>query len=257
MSAIRWFHSIDLGDGQVTEGRKSSDQLRLELAKLDLPDDLCGRSVLDVGAWDGYFSFEMARRGARVVALDYDAWAIDHLAHEAYHDQMRATGEMPRPAREVPGVWDPVALPGRRGFDLARARFSSPVRPVFADFMTTDLDALGTFDLVLFLGVLYHLQDPFLGLRRLRTVTTDHAIIETACFVLPAEEPRALWQFLETTELDGDPTNWWVPNLEGLVAMCRAAGFARVTPTWYPLRDAPPSPGHDIHYGRAVVHAFA
>jgi tRNA (mo5U34)-methyltransferase len=109
---------------------------------------------------------------------------------------------------------------------------------------------------VLFLGVLYHLQDPFLALRRLRCVTNGHAIIETACAVVPGEEHRALWQFFETTELDGDPTNWWAPNLEGLVAMCRAAGFAKVTPTVYPTPDAPPNPGYDIHYGRAVVHAF-
>ncbi len=256
-SAIRWFHSIALGGGDVTEGVKSPEQLRLELTKLELPEDLSGQSVLDIGAWDGYFSFEMERRGARVVALDNDAWAINHAAREAYHQQMRANGQTPRPPEEVPHLWDLDALPGRRGFDYARARLHSRVEPVVGDFMTMDLEALGVFDLVLFLGVLYHLKDPFLGLRRLRSVTAEHAVIETSCLVLPGQEHRALWQFFEATELDADPTNWWTPNLEGLVTMCRAAGFAKVTPTRYPLPDAPASPGHDIHYGRAVIHAYA
>ena len=149
-----------------------------------------------------------------------------------------------------------MGCPVAAGFDLARARLRSRVQPVVGDFMTMDLHALGKFDVVLFLGVLYHLKDPFLALRRLHTVTRDHAVVETVVVVVPDHEHRALWQFFETTELNDDSTNWWAPNLAGLVALCRAAGFTNVTPTWYPLPDAPASPGHDIHYGRAVVHVY-
>src|SRR5579862_9267701 len=70
--ALRWYHTIDLGGGVVTEGVDNSPE---RLARMQLPVDLSGRSVLDIGAWDGFFSFEAERRRAsRVVASDYYAW---------------------------------------------------------------------------------------------------------------------------------------------------------------------------------------
>ena len=70
--AIRWYHSIDLGGGIVTRG---IDDTPLRLARLDLPRSFAGLTVLDIGAWDGFFSFEAERRGAsRVVAADYYSW---------------------------------------------------------------------------------------------------------------------------------------------------------------------------------------
>ena len=73
MEALRWYHTIDLGRGIITQG---VDDTPLRLARLDLPSSLEGRSVLDIGAWDGFFSFEAERRGAsRVVAVDYYARA--------------------------------------------------------------------------------------------------------------------------------------------------------------------------------------
>ena len=69
-----WWHSIDLGQGVVTKGAKTPETLQYELESLRLPD-LRGKTVLDIGAWDGFFSFEAERRGARhVVALDHDVW---------------------------------------------------------------------------------------------------------------------------------------------------------------------------------------
>src|SRR5438105_3391027 len=75
-SDVIWFHSIDLGFGVVSKGVKSLETLRGELEGMQLPD-LAGKTVLDVGAWDGYFSFEAAKRGAKVVSLDHYAWALD------------------------------------------------------------------------------------------------------------------------------------------------------------------------------------
>ena len=70
--AIRWYHTIDLGGGVVTRG---IDDSPFRLARLDLPQSLAGLTVLDIGAWDGFFSFEAERRGAaRVVAADYFSW---------------------------------------------------------------------------------------------------------------------------------------------------------------------------------------
>lgn len=70
--SVRWYHTIDLGHGLVTEGVDNSPE---RLARLRLPNDLSGRSVLDIGAWDDFFSFEAERRHAsRVVATDHYAW---------------------------------------------------------------------------------------------------------------------------------------------------------------------------------------
>ena len=72
VSSIPWWHSIDLGDGVITPGIDDSPR---KLHRLRLPQDLTGKSVLDIGAWDGFFSFEAERRGAsRVLALDSYAW---------------------------------------------------------------------------------------------------------------------------------------------------------------------------------------
>ena len=252
-----WFHSIDLGQGEITGGVKSVEELEAEAIALNLPDSLSGQSVLDIGAWDGYFSFEMERRGASVTALDHYAWSVDHIRYQHYHTAALAAGEPLVPPEEAPGVWDPVNLPGRAGFDRARAALGSKVQPVLADFMTMDLSTLGRFDVVLFLGVLYHLKDPFLALRRLRQLTAGTAVIESATVLIPGWTDERLWMFLEGPELNVDPSNWWAPTPTGLAAMCRAAGFSAVRIIAQPLEYAAPGPGYHLHYGRIVVHAYA
>jgi tRNA (mo5U34)-methyltransferase len=189
-----WWHSIDLGGGVVTPGYKGPDLLEREWSQLGLPD-LRGKSVLDIGTWDGWFAFRAERAGAeRVVALDHFVWRT-------------------RPR-------------GRDGFDLARDALGSKVEAVEDDFMTMDLPRLGTFDVVLFLGVVYHLKNPLGGLERLRQVTAGSAFIESEAAVVGGLEDVALCQFFETDECGGDPTNWWAPTAPALMGMCRAAGFA-------------------------------
>src|ERR1700712_4750941 len=70
LAALGWYHSIELPGGEVIEGHQSIDQLRRRLQQFPIPDDLRGKRVLDIGAWDGWFSFEMERRGAQVLAVD-------------------------------------------------------------------------------------------------------------------------------------------------------------------------------------------
>jgi tRNA (mo5U34)-methyltransferase len=212
-----WFHSIDLGHGVTTPGEKSAEHLRRELEQLRLPD-LHGKTFLDVGAWDGYFSFAAERLGAdRVVALDPYAWPH---AHE-------------------------------RGFQVARAALASKVESVVADFMTVDLEELGSFDVVLFAGVLYHLEDPLGALRRLAAITRGLAVIETEAIAARGFEGRALCEFYEGGQLNNDPTNWWAPNAKGLEDLCRAAGFAAVEI----VATTPWSDEQGFERGRLVVHA--
>src|SRR5579871_475360 len=77
-----WYHSMDFPDGSVIEGHASLDILRERYRDFGLPDDLKGKRTLDIGAWDGWFSFEMERHGADVTAVDLVAVPNFKLAHE-------------------------------------------------------------------------------------------------------------------------------------------------------------------------------
>jgi tRNA (mo5U34)-methyltransferase len=206
-----WWHSIDLGRGIVTPGRKSAELLAAEWHNLQL-GDLRGKSVLDVGAWDGYFSFCAERLGAsRVVALDQYVW------------RSRLTAEcVPAPLASEDG------LPGRAGFDLAHRTLGSRVEAVVADVATSDLSALGQFDVVLFLGVLYHLENPLSVLRKLRALTREVLVVETDAVVIRGYEQTALCEFYDGAQRNNDMTNWWSPNAAALEGLCRAAGFSDV-----------------------------
>ncbi len=184
------YHSIELPDGAVIPGLQSVEHLRARLNRFALPQDLTGRRVLDIGAWDGWFSFEMERRGADVVAVDI----------------------VQRPA-----------------FETASRALGSRVQFVLADVYQLTPERIGRFDVVLFLGVLYHLKHPLLALERVCALTTDIACIES--FVTddgsdPAAPPAM--EFYETGELVGRYDNWSGPNTSCLLAFCRTAGFATV-----------------------------
>ena len=249
-----WWHSIDFGDGVVSDGRRTAEELAAEWAALELPD-LAGKTVLDVGAWDGYFSFEAEKHGAaRVVALDHHAWSIDLAGEQRYREECRASGTVPAAPESVPELWRPGDLPGKAGFDTAHRALGSSVESVVGDFMGMDLDRLGTFDVVLYLGVLPHMRHPLLALERLARVTGELLVIATDALAVPGFEHHAFWEFFETDGLDGDPTNWWVPNRRAVAALCRTAGFARVQSR--NDRRAQP-PGNDaLHRYRLIVRAW-
>jgi hypothetical protein len=94
--------------------------------------------------------------------------------------------------------------------------------------MEVDLATLGQFDVVLYLGVLYHQRHPLQALERVAKVTRDLAVIETEAVNIPGLEDRAFCQFFESDELAGDTSNWWAPNAQALIGLCRAAGFRKV-----------------------------
>ncbi len=210
--SLRWYHTIDLGGGVVTKG---IDDSAARLERLQLPASLAGMTVLDVGAWDGYFSFEAERRGAaRVLATDSYSWRGDGWGTKA-------------------------------GFELARATLGSRVEDAEIDVMDLSPDRVGRFDVVLFLGVLYHLRHPLLALERLASVTTQLLILETVVDMIGAGLPAAA--FYPGRELNHDPTNWWAPNAEALVGMLESAGFSRAEVVT-PLPRAP------YRAARAVFH---
>jgi tRNA (mo5U34)-methyltransferase len=196
VDSTRWYHTIDLGHGIVTKG---VDDTPARLETLALPPSFAGLSVLDIGAWDGFFSFEAERRGAaRVVAADYYAW----------HGQGWGTGK------------------GKAGFDLARTALGSKVEDVSVDVLDLSPERIGTFDVVLCFGVLYHLPNPLLGLERVASVTGDLLILETVVDMVGIG--RAAAAFYPHKELNNDPTNWWGPNVPAVVGMLEAVGFHSV-----------------------------
>jgi tRNA (mo5U34)-methyltransferase len=217
VAALRWYHRIDLGDGVITPGVDDTPQ---RLARIALPRDLSGLSVLDIGAWDGFFSFEAERRGAaRVVACDYYAW----------HGTGWGTGQ------------------GKAGFELAREALGSRVEDVSVDVMDLSPSTVGgTFDVVLFLGVLYHLPHPLLAFERVASVTQGLLIVETVVDMVGIRRPAAA--FYPDRELNDDPTNWWGPNPAAVAGMLQVAGFSKIDQVT-PMRAAP------YRAARAIYHA--
>ena len=265
--ALTWYHTIDLGNGVVTKGASAQD-----LDQQILPD-VSGRSVLDIGAWDGKFSFMAEQRGAsRVVALDHYAWGIDWDARGAYWAECIHNGTLPDHSKDETEFWRPD-LPGKQAFDFAAAALGSKVESIVADFQTVDLEELGSFDVVLYLGVLYHMKEPLTCLERLRAVTKEVAVIETEAMHLHGFEDLVLMRFYAGSSLQTDFGNWYVPTMEALRNLCHAAGFAATTPVVGPpepvaapvadfrtrlgrrIGRIPPPPAAPFGHYRAVVHA--
>ena len=217
-----WFHTIDLGNGLVTNGNPPN-----ELIAKSLPDVL-GKSVLDVGAWDGKYSFEAERAGAsRVVALDHYVWKLSPPDRQAYYDKCEAEGVLPDPDLIDRGFLLEDEAPGKTGFDLVHEYLDSKVEVVVDDFMTMDLEKLGQFDVVFYFGVLYHMVDPLGALKRLRRVTAEVAVIETESIYVPPYG-SSLVEFYAGNELHEDYGNWFAPSEAALRSMCRAAGFRKL-----------------------------
>ena len=237
VAALRWYHTIDLGDGIVTPG---VDKTPVRLAELDLPPSLSGKTVLDIGAWDGFFSFEAERRGAvRVVASDHYAW----------HGLGWGTGQ------------------GKAGFELARRTLGSKVEDRDVDVLDLSPESMGRFDVVFFLGVLYHVPNPLIALERVASVTAGMLVLETVVDMVGYPRPAAA--FYPDRQLNGDPTNWWGPNHAAVEGMLKAVGFTRVR-TVTPIRSAPYRAARAAYHhlkgkntmaaayrqDRAVFHAF-
>jgi tRNA (mo5U34)-methyltransferase len=221
-----WYHSIELAPGVVTPGRAPIEHWNEELRKLQLPD-LRGKSVLDIGAYDGFFSFAAERLGAsRVVALDDFVWYADMVAAAAEWRNARTTGATLPPLHESVH-WRPHELPGKRPFDAVHQLFNSHVEAVVGNFLTLDPSEVGQFDVVLFLGVLYHMEDPLEATRRASAFVAPGGliIIETAAIDLPAAPDAAFFEFYPTIELNNDPTNWFSPNSKAIEGLTVAAGL--------------------------------
>jgi tRNA (mo5U34)-methyltransferase len=251
LSRQGWYHSIDFGAGVVSPGIKPAEVIEREWRLFGL-GDLHGCSVLDIGGADGAYAFLAERAGASPVAvIDHYVWSIDPDAYGRLYVENIAADSTP-PAPHESELWDPERLPGRRRFDAAKQLLGSNVRAIAADFMQCDLAELGCWDVVLYLGVLYHMEDPLGAARRVAAVTGREAIVESEAAVVPGH-PEPLWRFFPQGELNHDRSNWWVPNLAALLGLLGAAGFSDAEV----LAGEPDSaPGDEVRHYRAVVRAI-
>jgi tRNA (mo5U34)-methyltransferase len=203
----RWFHNLDLNGIKTAPEHFLGDYPALKWRRFcdAIPRDLSGRSVLDIGCNAGFYSIELKRRGAaRVLGIDSD---------EEY---------------------------------LAQARFAGEVSELDIEFRKLSVYDIGTlgerFDIVLFMGVIYHLRHPLLALDLIHEhVTRELLIFQAMQRGSPElEHLKRDYHFWETELFDrpgfpklhfiehryaDDPTNWWIPNRACVEAMLRSSGF--------------------------------
>ena len=221
------FHSpFDFGHGIITKPRPVQRRFRRRLELLRIPADLTGKTVLDIGAWDGYFSFEFERRGAkRVVAMD---------------------------------VWNGRGL---ECFLLARAHFGSKVEHLRLDAHEISAEKVGTFDFVFCAGLLYHLRHPLVALQKIRSITKRQLILETNSLIPAVHESTPMITFFPGDDFDTHgrhpgafPTEAW------LLDALHLAGFARrevvYRPSFKGFKKIQALVTNRPQKGRLIVHAF-
>lgn len=228
-----WYHEIDFGDGLVSRPKHPHRQIWDAIEGFLAPVDFRGRTVLDIGCWDGRWSFQAERRGAaRVLATD------DNSQHWTQTASGPATVESPGPGE---------------GFKLAHAALRSQVQ-YRGDVSAYELEKLGErFDVVLFLGVFYHLTHLMSALTQLR-----HAVAPGGCVIVEGaainDHKKSSMDFFYGPD-DGfggtqepertDPSNWSVPTIRCLHDMLNACYFD-VTRLVFPF---------DLHRGRVLMEA--
>jgi tRNA (mo5U34)-methyltransferase len=200
-----WYHTLELAPGVMTPGFFDHNPL---VPKLPIPASLAGRRCLDIGTFDGFWAFEMERRGAEeVVAADILhplAWdwpvGADPLAIEALERRKEAG----------------------RGFEIAAQALGSQVEKIEASVYELDPGVHGEFDFVFMGSLLLHLRDPIRALERVRAVCRGLFLtVDAVDPLLTLLHPRRPITFLEGTARPW----WWKPNLRGYAQMVKSAGF--------------------------------
>ncbi|MFZ6004362.1 MAG: class I SAM-dependent methyltransferase [Actinomycetota bacterium] len=207
VAALEWYHTLELPGGVVTKGFFDH---RSVLNKYGFPASMAGTRALDVGTFDGFFSFEMERRGAEVVALDVpDTESLD----------------WPVPSR-LEGTTR--FQPRHRNFDVAREALESTVQRRFHSAYKVTREDIGTFDRVFIGSVLIHLRDPVGALMNLYELLEPGGVIH-----ISEEVHRWLDLFgrgrpLAKFQAISPHLTWWIGNRACWEHMLRAAGFLDV-----------------------------
>jgi len=206
VTQLDWYHTLVLGDGVQTKGMFD---VRPFVHHYGLPDDLSGKRALDVGTWDGFWAFELERRGAEVIALDLD-------------DER----ELDFPPRRRPQRFSDT--PRGAGFAVAREALGSSVQRVVCNVYDASVEELGQFDLAFCGSVLIHLRDQFLALERIATLVKPGGMFISA----EAYDPRLDLLPFPVSRYLGDRDKavvFWMPSRRTWRRMLWSAGFDEVS----------------------------
>jgi len=198
MNRINWWHSIDLGNGVITPGKKGGckDIRKHATTEYGMPQDLTGKTVLDIGTWDGGYAFEAERRGASKVV------AIDINQNKEYAEP-------------------------NAGFVFAHKALKSEVlfMPLSVNDMRFNEQFDERFDVVLFYGVLYHLDDMFGAIQNIRRWCKGICLCETAVTINPILRGSTVPIAEFGHGYGKDNYNRWYPNEACIRKMAIDAGF--------------------------------
>jgi tRNA (mo5U34)-methyltransferase len=200
VASLPWYHTIELPGGVVTPGRYDHRPL---VPHYGIPDDVAGKTVLDVGPWDGFWSFEFERRGANVTALDIGRLSDTDLPRA----QQLALAESGLDQR----------LGG--GFELAREALGSSVERKVSNVYALNPDEFGTFDIVHFSDVLQHLERPTEALRAVRSVTGGRLM------VVVGFDPSLGDASVVRYHGGWEDATWWIPSMRVAGQWIVDAGF--------------------------------
>ncbi len=209
VAALEWYHTLELAPGVVTPGWHDTRPIA---SQIPFPPSLEGSRCLDVGTFDGFWAFEMERRGAAEVV------AIDVLDPEEWDWPLGSDPEVKAKIGRRKG--------SGRGFEIARRELGSSVQRLERSVYDLDESDAGQFDLIYVGSLLVHLRDPVRALERLRAVCVGSLIVVDGIDLrLSLMLPR---RPVATLDARGRPW-WWYPNQAGLARLIEAGGFEVVT----------------------------
>jgi tRNA (mo5U34)-methyltransferase len=217
-----WYHKIELPHGIVTPGWAPINPIAYRI-----PDTLSGKRILDIGAWDGYWTFEALKRGAKEV-----------IAIDDFSDYLGSLNKSDRKAWET--------------FDLCRTAlgYSEDIcKRIEMSIYDINEKDLGIFDIVFFFGTIYHLRHPLLALDRISALCKNEIYIESA--ILDDFSPynggigkgypgqQMVMEFYPGKQYGNNESNWWVPTVSCLMGMVFSSGFGKIE--GWKLIDNPPN----------------
>ncbi|HYI38560.1 MAG TPA: methyltransferase domain-containing protein [Thermoleophilaceae bacterium] len=227
---MSWYHTIDLGDGLVTDGWFDN---RPHVHHYGLPERMDGMRVLDIGTWDGFWAFEMERRGAEVVALDVE--------HESEYDW---------PPRRRPAQF--ADLQRGDGFRLIKEITGSQVERVHCNIYEATPEKLGTFDLVFCGVVLVHLRDQLLALERFANLCHGQLILAEEYDRLTSLLPIPVARYHADREA---AVVFWLPSRQTWKRMTHTAGFDDVREHGRFRQTIASAGGKELSIPHVVLHA--
>jgi tRNA (mo5U34)-methyltransferase len=205
----RWYHKFEISPGIFSPGKNEVNP-RAALDSYQLPEDIRGKRALDIGAWDGPYSFELERRGAITTALD-------------------------------------IQDPDRTGFNIGKKIKKSKVNYIRSSIYDIPAEYYDQFNIVLFLGVFYHLKNPLLAFQKIwRLLKKDGTIYFEGAILDYASQIDAFWHdktkllkvlsklavcYFSCNEYNQDISNWNIPTQICLKDWLRATGFCDISIT--------------------------